>query len=796
METPPAIRGGSDFSLIGSVPTLGPVNLSVPRRVESPLEQGEGARTRILGAFGLLSVLFVVYLGWLILRPQFHHSTVLDGWLPDGFEVIVAVLCMARGLLRQQGRAVALALGIGLLSWAVGDTIWTAQTLGGAMPPSPSWADTFWLGFYPPAYLAVVLFMRREVRRIAESSWLDGAVAALGAASVCAAFAFQGLAQSAGGSALAKAVNLAYPIGDLLLFTLVVGGTTLLSGRITAPWMLLAAAMVLNAVGDTFNLFPLSLGSPRVDAVFHALAWPAAGLLMSIAMWLRPRPPDLLGSEKPAGFLLPGLAAVSAFVILFTGSLHHVSRAALALAAATLITVGLRLALSVRGLRTITQDRLRQSLTDELTGLRNRRYLVQVLEAFFGDQADRRKAKRRLAFLFIDLDNFKEINDSFGHSAGDELLKQLGPRLTAMLRGPEVLVRLGGDEFGIVLVDADTDDATAVAHRLMASIEEPFVLEGVSASVSASIGVATAPRDATDGTELLRCADIAMYRAKLGDSSFAIYDPDLDEGGNLWRLGEELRVAVEEGHFELHYQPQLELRSGEISAVEALLRWPHPRLGFVPPLKFLPLAEEAHLMPSLTTWVLDQALAQCASWRADGHVVSVSVNASPTNLLDAGFTDLVRNLLHHHGLPAEVLVLEVTETSVIANLEGTKRIIEELRDLGVVVSIDDFGAGFTSLAYLGDLAVGELKLDGIFITDLAAGNRERDLELVRATIEFGHAMGLRVVAECIEDKGTLDLLSDLGCDLGQGYFIGRPVPADRISFTSECSDTSVISLSG
>jgi EAL domain-containing protein (putative c-di-GMP-specific phosphodiesterase class I) len=174
-------------------------------------------------------------------------------------------------------------------------------------------------------------------------------------------------------------------------------------------------------------------------------------------------------------------------------------------------------------------------------------------------------------------------------------------------------------------------------------------------------------------------------------------------------------------------------------------------------------------MPSLTTWVLDQALAQCASWRADGHAVSVSVNASPTNLLDTGFTDLVRDLLHHHRLPAEALVLEVTETSVIANLEGTKRIIEELRDLGVVV---------------------------IFITDLAAGNRERDLELVRATIEFGHAMGLRVVAECIEDRGTLELLSDLGCDLGQGYFIGRPAPADKISFTSACSETSPVSLSG
>ena len=432
---------------------------------------------------------------------------------------------------------------------------------------------------------------------------------------------------------------------------------------------------------------------------------------------------------------------------------------ALGLAAATLVTGRIATALSVRGLRTVTQDRLRQSLTDELTGLRNRRYLLQVLDAFFGDQSDRRVTKRRIAFLFIDLNHFKEINDSFGHSAGDELLKQLGPRLTTSLRGSEVLVRLGGDEFGIVLLDADADDATAVAQRLMTSIREPFDLEGVSASVNASMGIATAPRDATDRAELLRCADIAMYRAKLSDSSFAVYDPDLDEGGNLWRLGEELRVAVEEGQFELHYQPQLDLHSGEISAVEALLRWPHPRLGFVPPLKFIPLAEEARLMPSLTSWVLDHALAQCAVWRASGHCVTVSVNASPTNLLDSGFTDLVRDLLIRHGLPTEALVLEVTETSIIANLEGTKRVIEELRDLGVVVSIDDFGAGFTSLAYLSGLAVGELKLDGIFITGLAAGNRERDLELVRATIELGHAMGLRVVAECIEDKPTLDLLS-------------------------------------
>jgi diguanylate cyclase len=211
-------------------------------------------------------------------------------------------------------------------------------------------------------------------------------------------------------------------------------------------------------------------------------------------------------------------------------------------------------------------------------------------------------------------------------------------------------------------------------------------------------------------------------------------------------------------------------------------------------MKFLPLAEEAHLMPSLTRWVLDRALTQCAAWRATGQPVTVSVNASPTNLLETGFTDYVLELLTRHHLPAEALVLEVTETSIIANLEGTTRVVRTLRDAGIVVSIDDFGAGFTSLAYLSDLAVGELKLDGIFITGLASGNRERDIELVRATIELGHAMGLRVVAECIEDKATLDLLSDLGCDLGQGYFVGRPVPADRLSFRSDRADAPAVAL--
>jgi EAL domain-containing protein (putative c-di-GMP-specific phosphodiesterase class I) len=273
-----------------------------------------------------------------------------------------------------------------------------------------------------------------------------------------------------------------------------------------------------------------------------------------------------------------------------------------------------------------------------------------------------------------------------------------------------------------------------------------------------------------------------MYRAKLGDLPVARYQRDIDTGTSPLLLVEELRLAVEAGELVLHYQPQLDLASGEVVAFEALLRWPHPRLGIVPPLTFLPLAEEAGLMRALTSWVMREALAQCASWRAADHDVAIAVNVSTSNLLDVGFTDLVRSLLGQFGLPPSALVIELTETSIISDFERSRSVIEELRDLGLVVSIDDFGAGFTSLAYLSSLAVGELKLDRSFITGLASGERKRDPELVRATIDLGHALGLRVVAEGVEDVATLDLLSDLGCDLAQGFCISHPKPAEETTF--------------
>jgi len=746
-------------------------------------------RTAVRCTFGLLGFVLIGYLASLLLRHEGQTWIWLDGWVVGGVELVASALCIARGLLRRPGRETALVLGAALLAWTLGDLVLTIESLGGATPPTPSLADLFYLAFYPLAYVAVVFFMRGEVRRMASPNWLDGAIAGLGAGAVCAAFAFHAIVSSTGRSALATATALAYPIGDVVLLGLVAAGFAVLSGRRKTPWILLAVGMALNVVGDTANLFQNSFGATRFGTVSNAIAWPAAIVVMASAVWVRPRPSNPLAPARPAGFVLPNLAAVSALVILCVGSLHSLSRVAVALATAALAAVGVRLALSVREMKALSQERHRQSVTDDLTGLHNRRYLFRVLDAFFAECGALDTPERNLAFLFVDLNHFKEINDTFGHPAGDELLRQLGARLSCALRDTDLLVRLGGDEFAVVLMDSDAQYAALVADRLTASLADPFSLDVVTANVSASIGIALAPADASDSAGLVWCADVAMYRAKLGNTSSASYEQELDDDGDQMRLVEELRASIDNGDLVLHYQPQLDLRSGEIQAVEALLRWAHPRLGLLAPVKFLPVAEEAGLMSAITNWVVAEATAQCAAWREGGRALTVSVNVSPTNLLEPGFVDMVRDRLEAHHLPAGALVVEITETLVISDFETARHVIEELRDIGLVVSIDDFGAGVTSLAYLSSLAVGELKLDRSFIANLEGRDSDRDLDLVRSTIELGHAMGLRIVAEGIENAETLALLGELGCDFAQGYCIGRPKPAGELALRPELATT-------
>lgn len=740
-----------------------------------------GPRAGLRACYGVLALVLAGYLVALLLRPTGSSWTWLDGWVVCAVELVASGLCIARAFVRRPRQPAALFLGVSLLAWTVGDIALTVESLGGATPPSPSLADAFYLSFYPFAYIGLMLFVGRQVKRAARSRWLDGAIAGLGAAASCSAFAFHRLLLSTGKGVVATVTNLAYPIGDVLLLGLVIAGFALLSRRSKGPWVLLAGGMALNVIGDTANLFQKTFGTTRAGYAFDGIAWPVAIVAMSLAMWLRQRPGNPLQPEKPAGFAFPNLSAAAALMVLLTGSLRSVAPVAVGLATGTLALAGIRLILSMRAMQRLSQERHRQSVTDELTGLRNRRYLFNVLDAFFLESAES-STPRSLAFLFIDLNHFKEINDSFGHPAGDQLLKQLGGRMRDSVRGTDLLVRVGGDEFAIVLIDGDAAYAMEVARRVTTCLREPFHLGAVTTGIGASIGIAMAPADATDSAGLVWCSDVAMYRAKTAGVPFASYEVGLDEDGNQLRLLEELRGAISHGGLVLHYQPQLDLRTGDVVAVEALLRWLHPKLGLLPPAKFLPLAEEAGLMRQLTQFVLDEAISQCALWRDSGRTLTMSVNVSPVDLLAAGFVHMVLSGLERHGLAGSALVLEITENGVISDMVRARHVIEELEAHDVVVSIDDFGAGVTSLAYLSGLSVRELKLDRSFIAGLEAEDNERTIELVRSTIELGHSMGLQIVAEGVEDSSTLELLAEMGCDIAQGYCISRPKPALELAF--------------
>ena len=735
---------------------------------------------RLKAVYAVMTVLLVAYVISVIVRRDVDSWPVVDDWGVSAFELVGSVLCMARAFAGPEralsARLVPLVLGAATLAWSLGDFVVAASS------SVPLLANIIYVCFYPLAYVGVMLLLQLNLREFSREAWLDGLIAGLGAAAFSAVFLFHSVEQSAGGPMALVATNLSYPIGDLLLLALVIAGSTILPGRRRLPWVLLAAGLVLNTLGDTANLFASGLGASHVGAVADAIAWPSSILLVSISVWVSPRPSGLLVGGQGPSFTLPVLACVGSMAMLFAGAVHNVSLAALILALATLAAAGLRAALSVQSLQQLTADKHRQAVTDQLTTLANRRALFELLDALEQEQNNTGE-QRRLAFLFVDLNRFKEVNDSFGHSVGDDLLHQLGERLKGTLREDDLLARLGGDEFVVALLDADSELGAITAQRIGARLQEPFQLGPVRAQIGASIGIAVAPNDATDGADLLRCADLAMYRAKVEGKPFAVYNEELDGRGNRVGLVEDLRAAISGRRLELHYQPQIEFSTGEIVGLEALLRWRHPRLGYLPPLEFLPLAEDADMMGPLTELVLDMAVAQCASWRTAGSDVTVSVNLSSTNLHNPKLADVVRNALTRHELPACALVLEVTETTAITDFERTQETIKRLRDLGLVVSVDDFGAGFTSLAYLSSLAVDELKLDRSFIHGLASTSNARNQALVRSTIELAHALGLRVVAEGIEDEASFDLLRSLGSDLAQGYLISRPRPADELDLS-------------
>jgi diguanylate cyclase (GGDEF)-like protein/PAS domain S-box-containing protein len=418
-----------------------------------------------------------------------------------------------------------------------------------------------------------------------------------------------------------------------------------------------------------------------------------------------------------------------------------------------------------------------QALHDALTGLANRTLFRNRI-----DQAvtARRQTDGHAAVMVIDLDGFKEINDSMGHAAGDDLLVELGRRLDAALRTSDTAARLGGDEFGVLLPDASgTDDVGRAVRRIQAAIENPITLHGLELSLEASIGIALYPDDGKDVETLLRCADSAMYHAKAEKSGWAFYDSSRvrRDTARLTLMGD-LRRALDQHELVLYYQPKALLADGEVHGVEALLRWNHPLRGVVLPDDFIPAAQQTGLIKPLTLYVIDEALRQSRSWQDDGLRLAIAVNLSARNLADADFPAQVAGMLERWNVEPGLLEFEITESAMLADPPRTKLILDHLSAMGIRLSIDDFGTGYSSLAYLKRLPVSEIKVDRSFVMNM--DEDVDDATIVRSTIDLGRNLGLDVVAEGVESEQVWDRLKALGCTTAQGYYLSRPVPAPEL----------------
>ncbi|VVD68209.1 putative bifunctional diguanylate cyclase/phosphodiesterase [Pandoraea anhela] len=433
---------------------------------------------------------------------------------------------------------------------------------------------------------------------------------------------------------------------------------------------------------------------------------------------------------------------------------------------------------SMRNAIALREERITElAYVDTLTGLPNRaafseRMQTDITQAYQGGAP--------FAVILMDMDRFKDVNDTLGHHVGDRLLWEAGHRLSTALKDSGYLVaRLGGDEFAILVRGGDQAAAHRCATRLASALDAPIVVEGQTVDVGASFGIAVYPDHGADMHTLLRRADLAMYVAKRSNLGVAVYEPDTESRDrDRLSLMSDLRHAIEHGGLYLCYQPQVDLSDGRAVRVEALVRWRHPKRGIVPPAEFIPFAEQTGFIRVISRWVAAEAVAACAAWHARGVVVGMSINLSARDLVDTDLPDYLKRVLREHALPPHWLCVEITESALMDDPEQALITMQRLHRMGVRIAIDDFGTGYSSLSYLKRMPVEEIKIDRSFVKGMA--HEQNDALIVRSTIALGHSMGIRIVAEGIEDAVTLETLRALGCDYAQGYFLSKPLPDNEL----------------
>ena len=672
-------------------------------------------------------------------------------------------------------------LAAGMALWAVGMALYSWHRHANPIPRFPSLADVAYLAAYPLIAGALLMFARSRGRERRPTALLDSAIVTLGVGLLSWVFLIQPIWASDGQPALSRLVALAYPLGNVLLLGALVRLANAPGPGRTVSRLLAASIggmLVAQSLAQAVASVPIiDNHSSFVDpawVVFFVLAGAAA---LHPSTRVLSSPAAAAEDTMHVGRIVRLVAATMTGPAILVGEL--VARVPLDVwtvivaSALMMLLILARMIRMVRQLQEQSEWLVQLADTDPLTGLPNRRALTAEVLVRLADQG------RHRALLLLDLDKFKEVNDSMGHHVGDQLLVQVGTRLSEHLRTGDLLARLGGDEFAVLLDDAGHDEAIDVTVKLCAALAEPFTLDGVALHSSVSVGISLFPDDGRDLSTLLRKADIAMYKAKTSGNGHHVYsDTDHTDYGTRLQTVEELRTALSTGQFVTHYQPKIDLDTGDVRAVEALVRWNHPTRGLLCPDAFLALVEEFGLMPSLTRVVLALALDQAEAWHTHGRPLTVAVNLSASSLVDYDLPRQVASMLAARGIPPAVLQLEITEEFLMADRDRARAILTQLRDGGVQISVDDYGTGYSSLSYLRDLPIDELKLDRSFIYPMAQG--DRTTALVASTIALAHSLGLRMVADGVENHDAYTELTRLGCDQAQGSFMSRHVPAVEI----------------
>lgn len=728
----------------------------------------------------VLVVAVVVYGAHTVLRTTPGYDPLTDGGLRLVAHAMAAVLVVLRPLLSPIHRmlwtlvAVAVATrSIGVLSFA-----FLVQPLD--PQPYPSVADAWWLVTYA-ALLAAVGTLAVTRRRTASLPLVcDGLVAALAVASVSLAVLWPtltGLAEDGSSTASAIALNLTYPLLDVVLLVVTVSVLTVGRGpRSPAIWVLAAGITALALVDVVFLQLSVTsaLGSGAWTSPLSALSLTASALL-ALAAWAPDRRLDASSSTHLPGLVSPILSALVCLGVLVAASVASLPVVAVGLATGGVITAIGRTALTFRIVRSVAEHQ-RAARTDELTDLPNRRAFNEHLEVALGG----RSGEASVVLMIVDLDRFRDVNDSYGHQEGDALLQLVAQRLRAVVGDQDLLARIGGDEFAVVLRHCDVERAGQLADRVQASLRRPFPVGPRELVIDASVGIATCPSDAIEAEELVRVADLAMYEAKVSGSGPQVYDSRRHRSAvDRRRSVDELRRALADDELVVHYQPQVSLETGEVVGVEALARWQHPQSGLLGPAEFIPVAEAGGLMRLLTLDVLAKAAQRVAVWREEGVDVSVSVNLSVSSLLDVEFPDQLELVLASWSLPGGAMSLELTEDQFVADPTRAQRVLTALLERGVRMFVDDYGTGYSSLGYLRDLTgLAGLKLDRSFVQRIDVDHRAR--AIVASTIDLGASLGLEVIAEGVETESVRDALQELGCPTAQGFLFSRPRPAEDL----------------